>query len=102
MAEVRANASDPDNDSLTYSWTANGGSVEGSGPEARWNSSGTNPGTYTVRVRVDDGRGGTADCSAEIRVEPQPNRAPTMSCSADHNSVVIGEAVLINAHASDP
>ena len=102
MAEVRANASDPDNDSLTYSWTANDGTVEGSGPEARWNSSGTNPGTYTVKVRVDDGRGGTADCSAEIRVEPQPNRAPTMSCSADHNSVVIGEAVLINANASDP
>lgn len=101
-AEVRANASDPDNDSLTYSWTTNGGTVEGSGPEARWNSSGATPGTYKVKVRVDDGRGGTTDCSAEIRVEPQPNRPPTMNCSADRNSVVIGEAVLINANANDP
>jgi outer membrane protein OmpA-like peptidoglycan-associated protein len=53
-------------------------------------------------VRVDDGRGGTADCSAEIRVEPQPNHPPTMGCSADRNSVVIGEQVQITAMASDP
>jgi outer membrane protein OmpA-like peptidoglycan-associated protein/opacity protein-like surface antigen len=99
---VRADASDPDNDPLTYSWTANGGTVEGSGAEARWNSSGAVPGTFTVKVRVDDGRGGTADCSTDIRVEPQPNRPPTLSCSADRNSVVIGETVQINATASDP
>jgi opacity protein-like surface antigen len=99
---VRVNASDPDNDPLTYSWTTNRGTVEGSGPEVRWNSSGANPGTYTVKVRVDDGRGGTASCSADIRVEPPPNRPPTMSCSADRDSVVIGEPVQITATASDP
>ena len=101
-AAVRAAASDPDNDPLTYSWSANGGSVEGNGSEARWNSSGATPGTYTIRVRVDDGRGGTADCSTEIRVEPQPNRSPTMSCSADRNSVTVGDTVQITATASDP
>jgi len=101
-AVVRADASDPDNDSLTYSWTTNGGTVEGSGPEVRWNSSGVNPGSYRVKVRVDDGRGGTADCSAEIRVEPPPNHPPTMSCSADRNSVSAGDLVQITATASDP
>jgi len=101
-AAARADASDPDNDPLTYSWTANGGSIEGNGPDARWNSSGVTPGTYVIRVRVDDGRGGTADCSTEVRVEPQPNRAPSMSCSADRNSAVIGESVQITASASDP
>ena len=99
---MRADASDPDNDSLTYSWTTNGGTVEGSGPEVRWNSSGVNPGSYRVKVRVDDGRGGTADCSAEIRVEPPPNHPPTMSCSADRNSVSAGDLVQITATASDP
>ncbi len=54
------------------------------------------------KVRVSDGRGGTADCSADIRVEPPPNRPPTMSCSVDRNSVVIGESVQITATASDP
>ena len=99
---VRADASDPDNDSLTYYWTANGGAVDGSGPQARWNSSGTNPGTYTVKLRVDDGRGGSADCSSSITVEPQPNRQPAMSCSADHDSVPLGETVQITATANDP
>ncbi len=99
---VRADASDPDNDPLTYSWTSTGGAVEGSGPEARWNSSNTTPGTYTVNVRVDDGRGGNADCSAAIRVEPPPNHPPTMSCSADRTSVPAGDTVHITASANDP
>ena len=99
---VRADASDPDSDPLTYNWTTDGGTIDGTGPGARWNSGGTNPGTYTVKVRVEDGRGGSADCSASIRVEPPPNRPPSMSCSADHNSVVIGDTVQITASASDP
>jgi outer membrane protein OmpA-like peptidoglycan-associated protein/opacity protein-like surface antigen len=99
---VRADASDPDNDSLTFSWTSNGGAVEGTGPQARWNSSGTNPGTYIVKVRVDDGRGGWTDCSSSISVEPRPNRSPTMSCSADRTTAVIGDTVQISATASDP
>lgn len=99
---VRAEANDPDNDPLTYSWTTNGGSIDGTGSEARWNSSGATPGTYTVKVRVDDGRGGSADCSSAIRVDPQPNRPPVMSCSAERTSVVIGDDVRITATASDP
>ena len=102
VAAMHGVASDPDNDPLTYSWTSSGGAVEGNGPEARWSSSGATPGTYTVKVRVDDGGGGTADCSTDIRVEPRPNRPPTMSCSADRNSVLIGEPVQIVATASDP
>src|SRR5437660_10047644 len=53
---VHVNAGDPDNDPLTYSYTATGGAVEGTGPEARWNSSGVAAGSYTVTVKVTDGQ----------------------------------------------
>jgi len=95
-------ASDPGNNPVTYSWTTSDGIVEGSGPVVRWNSSGVALGSHAVRARVDNGRGGTAECSAAIRVEPQPNRPRTMSCSADRSSVMSGELVQITAVASDP
>ena len=60
------------------------------------------PGSYTVRVRVDDGRGGTANCSVGIRVDPRPIRPPTLSCSADRSSIVVGEHAQITATASNP
>jgi outer membrane protein OmpA-like peptidoglycan-associated protein len=99
---VRAQASDPDGDPLTYSWTATGGRIDGSGSEVRWNSAGTASGTYTVTAHVDDGRGGTATCAVDIKVEPRPNQPPTMSCSADRSTVFVGERVRITAVASDP
>lgn len=102
VVAVRADASDADNNPLNYAWTASTGTVEGTGPEVRWNSSGMEPGTYTVKVRVDDGKGGTTDCSGEIRVEPQPNRPPTLSCAADRTPILPGERTGITATASDP
>jgi outer membrane protein OmpA-like peptidoglycan-associated protein len=53
-------------------------------------------------VRVSDSRGGTADCSVDIRVEPRPNRAPSLTCSAERSSVLAGERVRIRGEASDP
>jgi outer membrane protein OmpA-like peptidoglycan-associated protein/opacity protein-like surface antigen len=102
IAVVRAQASDADNDTLTYTWTTTGGAVDGSGPDVRWNSSGATPGTYAVKVRVSDSKGGTADCSVDIRVEPPPNRAPSLTCSAERSTVRSGERVRISAVGSDP
>ena len=80
---VHVNASDPDNDPLTYSYSATGGRVEGNGADARWNSTGVSVGSYTANVRVDDGRGGTASCSADIKVEEKPNHPPSASLSVE-------------------
>lgn len=99
---VRAEASNPDNNPLTYSWSASEGAVDGTGPEVRWNSSDRQPGAYTIKAHVDNSRGGTADCAVNIRVEPRPNRPPTMSCAADRTAVTVGEPVEITATASDP
>ena len=99
---VRADATDPDNDTLTYTWTATGGTVEGTGYQARWNPGGVALGTYSITARVDDGRGGTTTCSTEITVVARPNRPPSMSCSAAPSSVHMGDKVHIAAVASDP
>jgi hypothetical protein len=102
VVPVRANASDPDNDPLTYTWTANGGHVEGNGPVARWTAGDAAPGTYTITVRVDDGHGGTATCSVNVHVEPRPLRPPTLTCSADRSSVLPGEVVNVTGVGSSP
>jgi outer membrane protein OmpA-like peptidoglycan-associated protein len=99
---VTATASDPDNDPLTYTWSTTGGRVDGTGAQVRWLSTGAPAGTYTVSLHVDDGRGGSASCSTDIRVEPKPNHPPTITCSADRSSVFAGERVHITTNATDP
>jgi outer membrane protein OmpA-like peptidoglycan-associated protein len=100
--QVHVNASDPDNDTLTYTYTATGGTVSGTGADARWSSSGLAVGTYTVNAKVDDGKGGTATCAADIAVQTPPNHPPTISCSTDRNPIMPGERTGITSVASDP
>ncbi len=99
---VHVNASDPDNDALTYSYTATGGTVEGSGPDARWNTAGLGVGVYTANAKVDDGKGGNATCAADIKVEQRPNRPPVISCSTERSPIQAGERTAITSTASDP
>jgi outer membrane protein OmpA-like peptidoglycan-associated protein/opacity protein-like surface antigen len=99
---IHVNASDPDNDPLTYSYTATGGTVDGSGPDARWNSASATPGNYTVTVQVNDGKGGTASCATDIKVEPRPNRPPTAALSVERSPILPGEHTGITCTGSDP
>ena len=99
---VHVNASDPDNDPLTYSYTASGGAVEGTGPDARFNTAGLAEGSYSVTAKVDDGKGGTATCAADITVAKKPNQPPTISCATDRSPIMPGERTGITATASDP
>ena len=99
---VHVNASDPDNDPLTYSYTATSGAVEGTGPEARWNSTGVAVGSYTVNVKVDDGRGGFASCAADIKVEERPNHPPTATLFVERSPILPGERTGVTCNGSDP
>ncbi len=96
------NASDPDNDPLTYSYSATGGTIEGTGADARWTPSGLAVGTYTATAKVDDGKGGSATCSADLTVAAKPNQNPTISCSTDRSPIMPGERTGITSTASDP
>jgi hypothetical protein len=99
---IHVTASDADNDPLTYSYTATGGTVDGSGPDVRWNPSGLAIGTYTINAKVDDGKGGTATCAVDIAVAKRPNRPPVISCAPERNPIIAGERVAIISTASDP
>jgi outer membrane protein OmpA-like peptidoglycan-associated protein len=99
---VHVEASDPDNDSLSYSYSATGGTVEGTGADARWSSAGVAVGSYTVNAKVDDGKGGTATCSTDIKVEEKPNHPPTASLSVERSPILPGEKTGIACNGSDP
>lgn len=101
-AAVHVNASDPDNDPLTYTYSATGGAVEGTGPEARWNSAGVAVGSYTVNVKVDDGKGGSASCAVDIKVEEKPNHPPTATLSVERSPILPGERTGVTCNGSDP
>ena len=99
---VHVAGTDADNDPLTYSYTATGGTVDGTGPDVRWNPSGLAIGSYTVNAKVDDGKGGTATCATDIAVTKRPNRPPVISCAPERNPIIAGERVAIRSTASDP
>lgn len=94
---LRANASDPDGDTLLYSWTTTGGRIVGEGANVSFDTTGLAPGEYTITSQVDDGCGCVAFDTKTIRVE---NCIPPMVCfdsnlsvSQDKSQVRSGEVV---------
>ena len=71
ILQASANAKDALGHPLSYSWAASGGAITGTGPVARWDSTGVAAGTYTLSVHVDDGTGKSAACSSTVTVQPR-------------------------------
>ena len=99
---LQAQCSDPDNDPLSYKWTATGGAIEGTGAEVRWNTKDVKAGTYSATVTCDDGRSGTSNASADVTVEEKPNSPPTITCAANPATIAAGQRSSITSTASDP
>jgi hypothetical protein len=68
-ATITATGYDADKDVLTYSWSASGGQVVGSGDKVTFTAPAA-AGKYTVRVMASDGKGGTATSSVDVNVTP--------------------------------
>jgi hypothetical protein len=66
--QLTANASDPDGDTLLYTYSTTGGQITGDGPNVTWNLAGVTPGTYTATVEVDDGCGCVSFSSTTVTV----------------------------------
>lgn len=71
--QVTTTASDPDGDTLLYSYTVTGGRITGEGANVSWDLSGVSAGTYTVTVDVDDGCGCITSASHTVTVSACTN-----------------------------
>lgn len=93
-------ASDADGDSLTYAWSATGGTFSGEGSVVTWTAPDT-PGTYDVTVTVTDGKGG--EVSSQLSLDVLVNHAPVIgTLSAEPSVVNRGERAILRCFASDP
>jgi hypothetical protein len=104
--QLSANATDPDGDTLLYTYSTTGGRITGDGPNATLDLAGVAPGTYTVTVEVDDGCGCIAFTSTTVTVDrcgcitPAPV-CPTISvsCPGETNDTA-GATVTFTANVS--
>lgn len=66
--ELVSNATDPDGDSIEYSWEVTGGTLaEPDSKDTVW-SMPSSAGTYTIKLTVTDGKGGDDEESMDIEV----------------------------------
>jgi outer membrane beta-barrel protein len=80
---VRATASDPDGDPLTYEWSTTAGRVTGTGSTALFDFTGsTPPATATITARVSDDHGNTASSSTAVNLREPVRPAEAISCFA--------------------
>jgi outer membrane protein OmpA-like peptidoglycan-associated protein len=97
---LRANATDPDGDTLLYSWSSTGGRIVGEGANVSFDSAGLAPGDYSVTVQVDDGCGCVSFDTKTIRVSncPPPLTCfdPNLTVSQDRSAVRAGEVVNLS------
>ena len=100
---LRADASDPNGDALTYAWTVNGQSVPNNNPSFEFGTTSRDSGTYVVRVTVTDVDGMSASCELRVTVKRRPNNNPNCgSLSLTKRGVFAGETIRASLSATDP
>jgi PKD domain len=105
--QLSATATDPDGDTLLYTYSTTGGRVTGDGPNATLDLTGVAPGTYTVTVEVDDGCGCIAFTSTTVTVDRCPCEdipverpvCPTVTVSCP-DTVPVGSPITFTANVS--
>jgi hypothetical protein len=102
---LTANYTDPDNDTLLYTWSVTGGKLSGEGRTVQWDLSGVADGSYTATVEVNDGNQHIVNGTTTVTVGPctgcvaPPPPCPTVSVSCP-DSVDVGAAITFTANVS--
>ncbi len=94
-----AGSNDPDGDALTYQWDFGDGSATSTAPNPAYTY--TTPGTYTARLTVTDGRGGTDTTSVPITVG-NDRPVPTIEAPTGGSLYRDGDTMTVRGSATDP
>ncbi len=103
--QLTANATDPDNDQLLYTWSVTGGKITGEGRAVTWDLTGVADGSYTASVEVNDGNQHIVSSSATVTVAmcsgcvKPPPPCPTVSVSCP-DAVGVGEPITYTANVA--
>ena len=88
---------------LKYAWATNGGKVQGQGATVTVDTAGVAEGqSYNVSVHVTDPKSKNAAATCQTTFATQKRLPPTISCSANPASVIVGGAVAIHCDAASP
>jgi hypothetical protein len=99
---VFCTATDRDGDSLSYLWSATGGSISGGGTDITWMAPGQQ-GIYQIQCIVDDHQGFLDTAVVDIEVVEQINNPPVIEqLTASPRKIDLGETSLLQCIASDP
>jgi outer membrane protein OmpA-like peptidoglycan-associated protein len=85
---------------LAYVWSGNGGKITGTGVAVQVDTSGLNPGVYSLMATARDAYQHSASCTLTFHVLEPPDRV-TLSCGADPSVVKFGKTSVVRAQASD-
>lgn len=86
---------------VRYEWSGTGVKASGSDASTQIDTTGLQPGSYTVAAKLNDGsRAGVASCNASFTVR-QPS-APTISCTPNPATVLPGGTSTITSNANSP
>src|SRR5205823_13376428 len=99
VVSLAANASDPDGDTLLYTYSTTGGRITGDGANVSWDLTGVQPGTYTATVEVDDGCGCVAFSSTSVTVAGCTNcipPCPTVNISCPTDQLTAGTPATVS------
>ena len=90
---------------LAYSWSSNGGKIEGKDTGATIDTNGMSGGSYTATAKVTDAKAkknGEATCSSNFTVKEPPKNPPQVSCSANPATVQTGSPATITCTCTSP
>jgi len=91
---------------VSYSWSGNGGTVNGKDTTASIDTNNAAPGSYAITAHVTDSKAknnNVASCSANYTIKPlPPKNPPTISCSASSSSVQIGGSATVTCSCTSP